>query len=526
MEKNSDKKGKVKKVKAKPSRKAKMEKDDILNAKEVKAKKKKNKKIGWKIFRICLFVFIALIIIGVGVVVGVLTGIIDKTEGVNLEDLRNQNLTTYVFDSSGQTQTGEFHSSENRKRISYEDLPKYAIDAVIAIEDERYFTHHGVDLKRTLGAIFTYVINGGSSNFGGSTITQQLIKNSTNDKEGSWQRKIREWYRAVTLEKMMDKKEIFEEYVNTIYMGDGSYGIEVASQDYFGKSAKDINIAEAAVLAAIIQSPESTNPYASEEAKEKLIARQKLVLKQMLKLGFINDEEYKQADEYELVFKKEEIVENAGVQSYFVDAVFEQVRDDLMEQRNMSKAVAENYLYTAGLTIYTTQDLTVQKAIDDAYNNAKIFYKDRAGDFMQSAMVVMDHTNGSVLGLIGGASEKEGARTFNRATQLLRQPGSCMKPLGAYGPAFELGLLSPGAGVDDSQLVNSPGWNPKNYYTGFKGYQTVREAIKQSMNLPAIRANMLVDTSYAFNFVKNCGLKHLVSASQNKKDNDERPEAL
>ncbi len=481
--------------------------DKTFDEKGKGKKNKKGKKTGWKIFRICLFVFIALCIIGAGVVVGVISGIVGKTDSLALSDIELQNETSFIYDKDS-NQIGAFFDSENRVMVNYEDLPKPVVDAIVSIEDERFFSHNGIDIKRTLGAIVTYVINRGDSNFGGSTITQQLVKNIKDDKESSWQRKIREWYRALMIEKMMSKEKIFEAYVNTIYFGDGAYGIEVASENYFGKSVKDLNVAEAAIIAAKIQSPESTNPYKSEEAKKKLLDRQKIVLNQMLKLKKIDQQQYDEALKYEVAFKKEEVQADSSVQTYFVDAIYEQVLDDLMEAKGINKGLATKMLLTGGLKIYTTQDSSVQKAIDDAYNDSKTF----ANDF-QGAMVVIENSTGNVVGLTGGAGEKTGARVLNRAL-VKRQPGSTMKPFGAYGPAMEQGLLSPGSGLDDSPLTIG-NWSPKNYYNGFNGYVTVRNAINKSMNLPAVRANRLVDINYAFNFAKNAGLKSLVEADKN-----------
>lgn len=486
----------------------KIDKDDGTVKEEVVAGKgkKKNHKKGWKIFRICLFVFIALCIIGAGVVLGVITGVIDKTENIDIEDL-NQTLTSFVYDKDG-NEVAAFHGEENRVNTEYKDIPKGLVDAIVSIEDERFFQHKGVDVKRTAGAIVTFVLNGGKSNFGGSTLTQQLVKNVTDDKESSWTRKIREWYRAMTLETKMSKEEIFAAYVNTVYLGDHSYGVVVASENYFGKELKDITIAEAACLAANIQSPEATNPYKSEQAKQKLLDRQKIVLNKMHELGKITDEEYEQAKNQEIVFKKEVMQQTTDVQSYFVDAVYEAVKKDLMEQKNITASVAQTMLYGGGLKIYSTLDQGVQKAIDEAYDNQKLFYANKDGSYMQSAMVVIEQSSGSVRGLIGGADKKTGARSLNRATQLPRQPGSCMKPIGAYGPAFEQGISSPGAGLDDAPLQGA--WQPGNYYAGFNGYVTVRQAVAKSMNLPAIRANQKVGADYAFNFAKNMGLKSLV----------------
>ncbi len=476
-------------------------------------KKNKNKKAGWKIFRICLFVFLALLIIGTGIIVGIVTGVIDKTESVELEDLQLYKLTSFVYDKDG-NQIGTLFDSENRVTTEYKNIPVSVVDAITSIEDERFFQHHGIDVKRTVGAVVTYALNGGESNFGGSTITQQLIKNVTSDNESSWTRKVREWYRAISLEKKISKEQILESYVNTIYMGDGAYGVEVASENYFGKSVKEVNIAEAAVLGAIIQSPESTNPYKDEESKTKLLERQKLVLSQMLKLGKITQEQYDEAIKYEIVFKKEVVNLNSSVQSYYVDAVVEQVIADLQEEKNVSRGVAIKMLYSDGYKIYTPQDASVQNAINEAYNNPKLFYTDKQGEFMQSAMVVIEQSTGNVAGLIGGAGEKTGDLTLNRATQSYRQPGSCMKPLGAYGPAFEQGATSPGGGLDDTQFTQG-NWTPGNYYGYFNGYVTARQAIAKSMNIPAIKAYQKVDPDFAYNFAKNTGLTSLVEADKN-----------
>ncbi|MEG1705194.1 MAG: transglycosylase domain-containing protein [Clostridia bacterium] len=471
------------------------------------SKKTKNKKTAWKVFKICLFTFLALCIIGTGVVIGVISGIIDKTPSIDLEELEQFDLASYFYDKD-KVEIASINSGENRELVSYKDLPKHLVDAVVSIEDERFFSHNGVDIQRTAAAIFNFIISGGHSDFGGSTITQQLVKNVTEDKEAKWTRKIREWYNSILLESKLTKEQIMESYLNKIFLGAGSSGMQVASKNFFGKNVKDINIAEAAILAAAIQTPESTNPYRSEEARAKLLARQKVVLKQMLKLHKIDQTQYDEAIKFEVAFKKTEDVNNSKIQSYFVDAVIDQVINDLMEQKGMKKDAATLLLYSNGLKIYTTQDTKVQNAINVAYSNEKLFYQDKNKGFMQSAMVVMDQSNGNVLGMMGGADKKTANRTLNRATQIGNQPGSCMKPIGAYGPAFERGLLSPGSGIDDSQITFG-NWTPKNYYNYFNGYVTVRQAIAKSMNIPAIRATQKAGVDYSFNFAKNMGLKSL-----------------
>lgn len=469
--------------------------------------KKKNRKAGWKIFRICLFIFLGICIIGGGIAVGVVANIVSKTDTVALEEL-TLNLTSIIYDKDG-NQMASIYDEENRISVTYNEIPKELVDAILSIEDERFLDHNGVDIKRTLGAIGTFILHGGKSSFGGSTITQQLVKNIKDDDEAQWTRKIREWYRAIVLEDKMSKEEIFTAYVNTIYLGDGASGIEVASQNFFGKHVKELNLAECAILAAQIQSPESTNPYRSDEAKQKLLNRQKVVLNKMLELGKINKEQYDSALNQEIAFHKSEKTNTKAKNSYFVDAVIEAVIQGLMDQKDVTYGVAQTMLYNNGYKIYTTQDPKVQSAIDEAYNDTKIFYTVKNKGFMQSSMVVMDQTNGNVLGLIGGAGEKTVDRGMNRATGFgggRRQLGSCMKPIGAYGPAFELGLLAPGSGIDDSPLTIG-NWSPHNYYNHYKGYVTVRQAIAYSMNLPAVRAYLKVgDADYCYNFAKNMGL--------------------
>ena len=485
-------------------------------------KSKKVLKIITSIFLIIfLIILVGVIFIGVkfsDLVAKEIESCSDFVDFIASGQLRDLEYSTFVYDKDG-NQIDTLHGNEDRIFVEYEDIPTSVVDAVVSIEDERFFEHKGIDIKRTVGAAYTYIINNGNSDFGGSTITQQLVKNVTDDKETNINRKIREWYRATVLESNFSKEEIFEDYINTIYMGEGAYGFEVAARKYFGKSLSDVNLAESAILAAAIQSPESTNPYRSEEAKTKLLERQKVVLSKMLSLGKITILEYNEAISTPIEFKK--MADGSeDVQSYFVDAVIEQVIADLQAQDNLTYDEAKKQVYVGGFRIYTTMDQSVQNAIDNAYNDNTLFYTERNGDYMQSAMVVIDHTNGNVLGLIGGAGKKENNLGLNRATQSYRQPGSCMKPIGAYGPAFEQGKLNPESYIEDLPLKIKD-WEPKNYYNYFNGYVTVRRAIALSMNLPAVRANMMVDTSFAFEFAKKCGLKSLQNA-----DKDIAPLAL
>lgn len=474
---------------------------------------KKAKKVFWIIFKVLIFTIIAACIIGAGVVLGVLNDIIQDTDALDVSELKVLKLTSVIYDKNGEQI--QALSEENRFMITYDEIPKHLRDAVISIEDERFETHHGIDIKRTLSAVVTFVLNRGDSSFGGSTITQQLVKNITKDDEYGWQRKIREWYRAITLENELDKSDILTAYLNTIYMGEGAYGVEAAANTLFAKSAKDVNIAEAACLAAIIQSPESFNPYNGEENKAALISRQQVVLAKMLELGKITEAEYNEALNYELVFEKGELAASGSTTTYYVDAIIEAVIEDLMETKGVSKGVATKMLYSDGLKIYSTIDPTVQDAIDKAYTNDSWFPVSN-GKKMQSAMVVIDNSTGNVVGLMGGIDyrEKTNISAFNRATQMTRQSGSSIKPLTVYGPAFERGVSYPGMGVDDA-YININGWTPGNFDGAFRGYVSTRLAIAISLNTTAVRTLQKVGVDYAYTFGKNLGLSTLTDADRN-----------
>ncbi len=506
---NQEEEKNKKKIKLKRAKLNKKESEKIKDSENKKPKKKGRLK---KVFKILFFVFLALGVVGVGIVLGVLNKVISTTEQIDLAQLKNLKLTSIVLDKDGK-QIGQMSSGENRLIIDYEELPKSLIDAVVAIEDERFWTHQGIDIRRTGAAIVTYVLNRGNSSFGGSTITQQLIKNVTEDNETSWKRKIREWYRAYSLEQELEKPEILEAYLNKIYFGEGANGVEVAAETYFAKSAKDLNLAESACLAAAIQLPEVTNPYNGEEAEARLKERQKIVLNKMLELGNITQEEYDEAIAYELVFKKGEIAVSSAVQSYAVDAIFEMVAKDLATAKNITYAAAYDMVASNGYVIHATIDSDVQASIDKQATNSKYFYKDKDGDMMQCAAIVIDNKTGNVVGLLGGVGEKKGL-DFNRAIDAKLQPGSTFKPIAAYGPAFELGVSYPGMGIDDVP-ININGYKPTNWYGYYYGYVTARYALEQSMNIPAVKTLDAAGLDYAFRFAKNVGITTLTNTNKN-----------
>jgi len=463
------------------------------------------------------FVFVLFFIcIMIGILVGVLFGVLDTTKELTADDLNFKNLTTIFLDKDGKEIVKVF-GYENRIVVRLSEMSKYLPDAFIAIEDERFLEHKGVDFKRSIGALVNYVIPGGKQ-YGGSTITQQLIKNITGDDEVSFWRKVREQFRALMLENKLSKDQILELYLNTIYLSEGAYGVQTASITYFDKDAKDLTVAEAAMIAGITQYPSKFDPIKNFKASKE---RQEIVLAKMKELGYITQEQYVQAIKEKIKLKKG-VVKKTVSQSYFVDAVCEDVLRDLQEKRNISKPMAQKMLFSDGLKVYTTMDSNVQDAIDKAYSENSSVFSQFSGSKVkpQSAMVVIDYTTGQVVGLAGGVGQKEGIMTFNRATHTKRQPGSSIKPIAVYGPALDMGLITPATVIDDVPITIGR-WSPRNSYKdGFKGLSTIRKAITNSMNVVAVKVWLKVTGKRSVEFLKNVGISNLAEQDKNS------PEAL
>ena len=379
-------------------------------------------------------------------------------------------------------------------------------DAFIAIEDERFESHGGVDIPRTAKATLTYIFTG-SSSFGGSTITQQLVKNLTNDRDTSPLRKVREMARAISMEREFSKEQIMEMYLNTIFLANNCYGVQAAANKYFGTDVSELSLAQCASIAGITQYPSYYDPLRNPENN---LEKQRTILDKMLELEKITQEEYDEAIAEDLDFGSKSKKDNVPVQSYFVDELVNNVIRDLMEEKGYSESLAEQVVYNSGLKIYATIDPDIQDAMEDVYENTGNFPAGYSSTRPESSMVIVDNETGAVKGIVGGIGKKKQNRIFNRATQAVRQPGSTMKPLGAYGPAIEKGLISPSSVVLDAEL-NINGWKPTNYYSGYKGSVTVRTALKESMNTPAIRVLQDVGVDYSYKFVTDkLGISTLV----------------
>jgi penicillin-binding protein 1A len=418
-------------------------------------------------------------------------------------DIDNLKLdfTSYIYiSSSEQQELTKLHEEKNRVWVGINDIPDNMKNAIIAIEDQRFWQHKGVDFKRTSSAIFNYFINR-NNNFGGSTITQQLIKNITANNNVSVKRKVQEIWQSLELERKIGKQRILELYLNIAYFGEGSYGVQASSYTYFGKPVNELSIAEIASIVGITQMPERYNPFINP--KENKI-KQETVLKKMLEMKFITLEEYKNAVSEKLNFvntSKEQTLYSYKY-SYFIEQVLNDVLEDLQKEKAISRALATKMLYCGGLKIYATINTSVQDAMETIYLDDANFPNENLDNKPNSAMVIIDQYSGEVRGIIGGQGKKTASRTLNRATQSIRQPGSIIKPLSVYAPAIDFGIVTQDSVFEDSPYTID-GWSPKNYYEGFYGNVTVNKAVEFSMNIVAVKVLEQVGIERSFNFLKN-----------------------
>lgn len=488
-------------------------------AKKPKSPKNLTKKayILWGILATCVLTVLV-------VVTTVLVSAIVYVKGdlvVNLDEYKaNQNQTSFVYayDKSGATvELARLHGEEDRVWVDLDDMSPYLKEAFIALEDTRFMKHHGVDWIRTFGVI----IKPKNIGQGGSTITQQLIKNITNNKEVTIVRKYREILMALNLEENYDKDVILEAYLNTLYLGSGCYGVKTASEKYFGKDVSELDAAECACLAVITKAPTKYNPLLNPEENLK---RRNHCLKLMYDegKGCLNEEEYNAATTENLIFTnspdyvpsdkikdtKTANEEEKVINSFYVDYVIQAVRDDLMEKYGYSKQQATNQIYYGGLKIYTAVDLDVQAILEDVYVNRKSFpdmVSKKDGSKVQSAMTIMDY-QGRIVAMVGQAGAKTQNRGLNRAANSYRQPGSTIKPLATYAPAIDMNIYNYSSMIKDYAIaVNGSLW-PHNVdkSLGSGNNVTVKYAIQKSLNtVPARIINYDVGIDNSFNFLRD-----------------------
>ena len=482
-------------------------------------KKDKNKKKHPKLKKAILIIFgllVLLVLIGVGIIAGIFFS--DKFK-LTEEDLTIKNINGTVLDKDGNI-IATLSGAENRKIVSTEDMPEYLPKAFIAIEDKRFYEHKGIDIKRTTYATIMYIIHhGDSASGGGSTITQQLIKNIKNDKADSGskgiERKIREMARAYNVEKILSKDQILELYLNQIPMGSTIYGVGMAAEYYFSKPVGELDLAECAFLAGINHGPSAYNPFIGLDNADIIQKRTKEVLYQMKDQGYItSEEEYNNAVaevENGLNFKQGANVSKASY-SYHTAAAIKQVVEDLMEEKEITKETAELMVENNGYTIYTTQDTAIQNVMEEEFLKTKYIKSGKTkkddgtllNEHTQAAMVIIDHTTGKVVATVGGLGEDSNATGINRALRG-KQTGSSMKPLACEAPALEKGIINAGTVYDDSATNFGGNYTPHNS-GGFNGLMTIRTALAQSSNIVHLKIMKEVGPANAIKFLSTMGI--------------------
>ncbi|KXZ39393.1 penicillin-binding protein 1A [Alkalithermobacter thermoalcaliphilus JW-YL-7 = DSM 7308] len=512
-----------------------------------------NQKKKLSILRLLIIVFFIISLSTVAAGLGIVGGVIKTTKPIDPNSLHSMlDTSSFIFDKDGNL-VETIHGSDYRDIVTLDRIPKHLQNAFIAIEDERFYKHRGIDIRRIFGAAIHNLRTG--SKHGASTITQQLAKNVYLTNEKTYTRKIRDAYYAIQLERALTKDQILEAYLNIAGLGRGAVGVQAAAHTYFSKDVSELNLAESALIAGITRFPSRYSAYITErfdgsenfkevqfvmypktpntepatdkekEAFKKLLShgritpaqynelvkenwvirkavfnpvsksRQEVVLRKMLELGYINEQEYKEAKDYEIKIKVG-TRRNETISSYFADMVKDEVIDTLIKA-GYTEDEARDTLLRGGLRIYSTMDMNIQKILEEEYENDKNFpgsFRDADGIIQpQSAMVIMDHSTGEVRGIVGGR-KITGSRVYNRAINP-RQPGSAIKPISVYLPALDIGY-TPGTVIDEVPIFNEKGemW-PKNYNNRYKGLTTLRELLKDSANVGTVRLAQVLSTS-------------------------------
>lgn len=508
------------------------------------APRKKEPNVFLKIFitslKVLLIIVLLTIIAGIGVVIGVAKAYVDSAPPLDLTKISEQSQTSFIYDDKGNLIT-KVYGVENgaaiwREWVNISDIPVDLQNAFIAIEDERFRQHNGIDIKGIARAFVSNLT--GNSISGGSTITQQLIKNTMLTPEQTYKRKIQEAYLAIDLERKYTKDQILEAYLNTINLGNSFYGIKAAANGYFGKELNELSLREMATLAGITKNPSLYNPWRTDKA-DLVKQRSDTVLYKMYELGYINGAQYKEAlaEPIKPISPEESKKKyNNRVMPYFVDYALVDVKQKLTQkfmQEGLNEtdaaAKAEAIIQAGGLKIYTTVDSNMQKILENAVASYKNYPKLASGVSAegkdtkaiqpQTAAVIIDYHTGQVKALVGGRSYPDDTRfALNRAYQSKRPVGSTMKPLGVYGPALDLRTAT-AATTYDNIPAPIPGWVSKRGYpanfdgeTGYTGLTTMREAIRKSINIVAAKAFMQdVGVENSYNYVTKFGLNILPS---------------
>lgn len=472
--------------------------------------KKKSNTSSHKIKRKIINCIILLVLIGVGTVIGTLV-----YASMNLPAWDPQQLTgvssTILYDDKGEV-CATLHAGENRTEIELDKVPKNLINAFIAIEDQDFYHHHGVNYKGIIRAVWSNIRSGDLTGQGASTITQQLARKAFLTDDKRVERKLKEIVLAYKLEANYSKDEILTMYLNKIYFGGGAYGVEAASKTFFGKDVNELNLEECALLAGLVQSPNNYYPF---QYYDRAKARQKMVLGNMVHCGFINSETAEAAYDRPLQFKK---IQAEGTQyGFFTDAVIDEALSILSKIDKYSNDPSDA-LYRSGLQIYTTMNSQLQTHAEKIFSEPGNFPSETTkNQSVQSAMVIIDDTKGEVKALMGGRHYEQ-QRGFNRATSAHRQPGSSIKPLAVYSPALEQGFM-PFYVLNDKPLSykmgNGETYKPENYDHTYRGLIPMRTAVQLSINTYAVQLLDKIGIKSGYKFAESLGLQFVNTKGRN-----------
>lgn len=552
--------------------------------------KKWGRKIALNILKLSLVLIIAFGIIGASAAFGVFKGIIDTSPDISNIDVSPTGFSTFIYNIEGKQTAKLVASDSNRIPVTMDQIPSNLAHAFVAIEDERFYNHNGIDIQGIFRAAVVGIKNKFHFSQGASTITQQLLKNNvftgwTNESTlERVKRKVQEQYLALELEKVMSKDKILENYMNTINLGQNTLGVQAASLRYFGKNVYELNLSECAVIAGITQNPSKYNPISHPD---KNAERRAKVLNNMLDQGYISQAEYEEAvadDVYARIQSTNEKTMDITINSYFDDAVTEAVYEDLLAA-GYNDTQAYTLLYSGGLSIFSTQDpniqeicdeefsnednypsnskwqltyaLSIQKANGETENHSSEMYRSyfrqwdsrfnmlyntqedayaaieeyqlaviEEGDEIlaesisltpqpQVSMTIQDQSTGYVVAMVGGRGTKEASRTLNRATSTTRQPGSTFKVVAVYAPAIDTGQLTLASVYNDAPFNYDSGTPVSNWYDGgYRGINTVRTAIIDSMNIIAVKALTQITPQLGYDYLINFGFTTLESAKE------------
>ncbi len=569
--------------------------ETIKKQKHLVSKASKNKeKVKVSLFKAVLVCFVAVIAIGIGAGFGMMNGILDDAPSIDDINVVPEGFQTCIYNQDGELITTLSMIDSNREYVYYREIPQNLIDAFIAIEDERFMQHNGIDIRGIFRAAYEGIANGFHFNQGASTITQQLIKNEVfnvgMDEDTfmeSLERKIQEQYLAIELEKRLSKEQILEYYLNSIYLGQGCHGVQTAAQTYFGKDMSELTVSECAVIAAITQNPSANDPIVYPENNAE---RRQRVLNKMLDLEFITEAEYDAAcadSVYSRVKSTHDTaVEERKVNSYFIDSTINALTDQLMNEYGYTKQEATNAIYAGGLSVYITQDQDIQNICDTVLNDPENYpataqvalsyqltlvdkdgnttnfstnhllnhFKEKTGNANYSliysneeaaraaadefkadmlaenpdltelmetydttiqpqiSFCIMDQSTGYIKAVVGGRGEKKGNLTLNRADSS-RQPGSCFKVLAAFIPALDASGMTLATTYEDKPFNYANGRPVSNWWRGsYRGFNSIRDAIRDSMNVIAVQTITDVTPDVAFQYLTNMGFTTLVES--------------